>query len=138
VLVALLLVRFIVPLAGMASDVVYRGFMQEQYAAGQQGIEQASQAIGALAPDGGAADKQWWQLDKHIKQLGDTIDKTVEHAIRLIVVFLLQTLILPARRVLDPPAQRAHARSAGSGGLAGREQRDRGKSVAAGRRWVLG
>ena len=31
----------------------------------------------------------------HIKQLGDTIDQTVEHAIRLIVVFLLQTLILP-------------------------------------------
>lgn len=50
VLVALLLVRFIVPAAGMASDVVYRGFMQAQYAAGQQGIEQASQAIGALAP----------------------------------------------------------------------------------------
>ncbi len=95
VLVALLLVRFIVPLAGTASDLVYRGFMQEQYAAGQQGIEQASQALGALAPDGGAADRKWWQLDKHIGQLGATIDKTVEHAIRLIVVFLLQTLILP-------------------------------------------
>ena len=95
VLVALLLVRFIVPAAGMASDVVYRGFMQAQYAAGKQGIEQASQAIGALAPADGAADKKWWQLDRHIKQLGDTIDKTVEHAIRLIVVFLLQTLILP-------------------------------------------
>ena len=97
VLVALLLVRFIVPAAGMASDVVYRGFMQAQYAAGQQGIEQASQAIGALAPApaDSAADKRWWQLDKHIQQLGDTIDKTVEHAIRLIVVFLLQTLILP-------------------------------------------
>ena len=95
VLVALLLVRFIVPAAGMASDVVYRGFMQAQYAAGQQGIEQASQAIGALAPADGAADKKWWQLDRHIQQLGDTIDKTVEHAIRLIVVFLLQTLILP-------------------------------------------
>ncbi len=64
-------------------------------AAGQQGIEQASQALGALAPDGGAADRKWWQLDKHIGQLGATIDKTVEHAIRLIVVFLLQTLILP-------------------------------------------
>ncbi|MBK9595443.1 MAG: hypothetical protein IPO57_08825 [Rhodocyclales bacterium] len=95
VLVALLLVRFIVPAAGMASDVVYRGFMQAQYAAGQQGIEQASQAIGALAPADGAADKKWWQLDRHIQQLGDTIDQTVEHAIRLIVVFLLQTLILP-------------------------------------------
>ncbi len=94
-LVALLLVRFIVPAAGMASDVVYRGFMQAQYAAGQQGIEQASQALGALAPADGAADKKWWQLDRHIKQLGETIDKTVEHAIRLIVVFLLQTLILP-------------------------------------------
>lgn len=94
-LVALLLVRFIVPLAGMASDLVYRGFMQEQYAAGQQGIEQASQAIGALAPAESAADKKWWQLDKHIEQLGATIDQTVEHAIRLIVVFLLQTLILP-------------------------------------------
>ena len=95
VLVALLLVRFIVPAAGMASEVVYRGFMQEQYAVSQQGIEQTSKAIGALAPDGGAADKKWWQLDKHIEQLGATIDKAIEHAIRLIVVFLLQTLILP-------------------------------------------
>ncbi|MCZ7655725.1 MAG: hypothetical protein M5R42_17910 [Rhodocyclaceae bacterium] len=50
VLVALLLVRFIVPLAGMASDIVYKGFMQDQYAASQQGIEQSSQAIGALVP----------------------------------------------------------------------------------------
>ncbi|MBI3147703.1 MAG: hypothetical protein HYZ17_04245 [Betaproteobacteria bacterium] len=95
VLVALLLLRFIVPLAGMASEVVYRGFMQQQYTAGQRGIEQASQALGALSSAEGAADKKWWQLDRHIKALGDTIDQAVEHAIRLIVVFLLQTLILP-------------------------------------------
>ena len=95
VLVALLLVRFIVPLAGMASDIVYRGFMQEQYAASQQGIERSSQAIGALVPAESAASQKWWQFNKHIEQLGATIDNTVEHTIRLIVVFLLQTLILP-------------------------------------------
>ncbi len=95
VLVALLLVRFIVPMAGMASDIVYRGFMQDQYAASQQGIEQSSQAIGALVPGEGAASQKWWQFNKHIEQLGATIDNTVEHTIRLIVVFLLQTLILP-------------------------------------------
>ena len=95
VLMALLLLRFIVPLAGMASEVVYRGFMQQQYAAGQRGIEQAAQTLGTLSSAEGAADKKWWQLDRHIKALGDTIDQAVEHAIRLIVVFLLQTLILP-------------------------------------------
>ena len=95
VLVALLLVRFIVPLAGMGSDLVYRGFMQAQYAASQQGIEQSSQAIGALIPNEGVASQKWWQFNKHIEQLGATIDQTVEHTIRLIVVFLLQTLILP-------------------------------------------
>ena len=95
VLVALLLVRFIVPLAGMASDIVYKGFMQDQYAASQQGIEQSSQAIGALVPAEGVASQKWWQFSKHLEQLGATIDNTVEHTIRLIVVFLLQTLILP-------------------------------------------
>lgn len=95
VLVALLLVRFIVPAAGMASDLVYRGFMQEQYAASQQGIEQTSKTLGALAPADGAAEQKWWQFRKQIEQFGATIDQTVEHAIRLIVVFLLQTLILP-------------------------------------------
>lgn len=95
VLVALLLVRFIVPLAGMGSDLAYRGFMQEQYAASQQGIEQSSRAIGALVPNEGVASQKWWQFNKHIEQFGATIDQTVDHAIRLIVVFLLQTLILP-------------------------------------------
>lgn len=95
VLVALLLVRFIVPLAGMGSDIAYRGFMQEQYAASQQGIEQSSRAIGALVPNESVASQKWWQFNKHIEQLGATIDQTVDHAIRLIVVFLLQTLILP-------------------------------------------
>lgn len=95
VLVALLLVRFIVPLAGLTSELVYRGFMQEQYAASQSGIEKASQTLSTLAPADGVTDQKWWQLHKQIEKLGATIDQAVEHAIRLIVVFLLQTLLLP-------------------------------------------
>ena len=95
ILLALLLVRFIVPLAGMGSDIAYRAFMHEHYAASQLGIEQTASAVGALVPADGAGEQKWWQLNKRIEQFGATVDRAIEHAIRLIVVFLLQTLVLP-------------------------------------------
>ncbi len=75
----------------------------------RHGARQANGRVGGFGQDGSAAghlllavahadsaaDEKWWQLDRHINQLGGTIDQTVEHAIRLIVVFLLQILILP-------------------------------------------
>lgn len=94
-LIALLLLRFVVPAAGLASDAAYCGFMQQQYAQGQQGIEVSTQALKALTPAEGATEQKWWQFNKQIERLEATVEAAVEHAIRLMVVFLLQTLILP-------------------------------------------
>jgi hypothetical protein len=94
-LVALLLVRFIMPLAGVANDAVYRVFMASEYTASQQGIEQSSSELAALTPDNKVSEMKWWEFSKQIDRFKATIDRTVDHTIRLIVVFLIQTLVLP-------------------------------------------
>jgi hypothetical protein len=38
---------------------------------------------------------KWWQFGKRIDQFKATLDRTVDYTIRMIVVFLMQTLVLP-------------------------------------------
>lgn len=102
-LVALLLLRFIVPLAGAGSGLAYSGFMQTQFQDSQRAMETAARAIHALAPSGDTETK-WWQLGKQAEQFNlpeqlekfqSWLDQAIEHTIHLAVVFLLQTLLLP-------------------------------------------
>jgi hypothetical protein len=102
-LIALLLLRFIVPLAGAGSGLAYQGFMHTQFLDGQRAVETASRAVHLLAPSENAGTK-WWQLGKQaekfnlqeqLEHLQLKLDQAIEHAIRLAVIFLLQTLLLP-------------------------------------------
>jgi hypothetical protein len=95
VLIALLLVRFIVPVAGMASDFTYRAFMESEYVNSQKGIEQSAQVLGSLAPSNQTVGMKWWDLSKQVERFKGTVERTVDYTIRLIVVFLMQTLVLP-------------------------------------------
>lgn len=95
-LVALLLVRFIVPAVGLTSDLAYRWFMAEEYATSQKAIEQPTAALRGSDP----VERGWRIADAvRIKEFAERIlesaERTVEHAIRLSVVFLLQTMVLP-------------------------------------------
>lgn len=94
-LIALLLLRFLVPVAGMGSDISYRVFMASEYEATQKGIEQSSRELAALTPRDTVDQMKWWQFGKRIEQFKATLDRTVDYTIRLIVVFLMQTLVLP-------------------------------------------
>jgi hypothetical protein len=107
-LLALLLVRFAMPLIALGSEAAFRLFLEEDYAAGQASIElSAGQIAGPSAAltepsaDESVTDrmKRWWSqstdVKKRFEELKEVVGRTIEHIIKLIVVFVLQTLVLP-------------------------------------------
>lgn len=108
VLVGFLLVRFAVPIVALGSEAGFQLFLAEDYADGQARIELSTSQLGGAAkpaatpePPEGIADriKRWWSqstdIGKRFEELKDIAARTVEHIVKLIVVFLLQTLVLP-------------------------------------------
>jgi hypothetical protein len=117
VLLALLLVRFAVPVMVLASDAGFRSFLQDDYTRGEQGIqlvgEQASRSA-AEAPSAAAppAASPWERLRNKvealikgargaadlaqpIRELAQAAEQLVDHVIRLVAVFVMQTVLLP-------------------------------------------
>jgi hypothetical protein len=110
-LLVMLLVRFGVPLVAVGSETVFQVFLADQYAAGQARIELTAEQIAAKAapPTGPAPDEslsqrlqRWWSsatqgidVAKRFEELKEAVSRTVEYIITLIVVFLLQTLVVP-------------------------------------------
>ncbi len=93
--VALALVRFIVPVAALGSDLAYRVFMEEEYLAKQASIEQADQTLRGLGSTAEAEKARPWEIGKQIDSLKAAADRIVDDVIRIAVVFVLQTLLLP-------------------------------------------
>ncbi|MDB6001217.1 MAG: hypothetical protein JWP52_2916 [Rhizobacter sp.] len=115
-LVALVVLRFAVPVAVVGSDLCYRLFLAAPYEAGQASISRSTDQFTLLAsppaPAGNAAAgkapsvserlRDWWtaasqnlDIGQRYAELKDIASHAVEHLISLIVVFLLQTLVLP-------------------------------------------
>jgi hypothetical protein len=83
-------------------------FLKNDYTLGQQTLEQSSTQIGkmsgpAAAPpaDESVAERvrRWWaqgaDVGERFEALKAVANRAVEHVVRLIVVFTLQTLVLP-------------------------------------------
>jgi len=72
--------------------------MSEQFAVSQQAIESSTAALGGA---GGGADSttRWWELREKltgkIDELKADADRVVAHVIDLIVLFVMQTVVLP-------------------------------------------
>lgn len=107
-LVGLLLLRFAVPVVTITSEAAFRAFLAQDYVAGQASIELSTEQFTNLnAPtdptrvDEGVADrmKRWWtqtaDVGKRFEEMKQVAARTVEQIVRLIVVFLMQTLVLP-------------------------------------------
>lgn len=137
-LAVLLLIRFAIPAVSIASDVIYRTFMAEDYQASQQAIALSTDRIRSEAPsqpgqapartkedcwmlpdwlckklDGGSSVEQKAEtsaepglLDRvkgavavdvpgRIGKLAEVAESMTEHVVKLMVVFLLQTLVIP-------------------------------------------
>jgi hypothetical protein len=106
-IVMLLLVRFAVPVATLGSDVIYAQFLDQQYQQNQQALDSASIKVKQVTPDkltqNSQADgcgvlnpsKCYDAAKGKLTELKEIVDKATEHIIQVIVVFLLQTLVLP-------------------------------------------
>lgn len=107
-LVILLMLRFAVPFATTGTDLLFRTFLATNYQSSQQMIDIASGQLGRLnqpAPAAGETPgtmdrlKGWWTQEGDMKSRFESLKKiaeqTIDHIIRLIVIFLLQTLVFP-------------------------------------------
>lgn len=128
-LVILLLVRFAMPLTVIGTDWLFRQFMAQDYQASRQVIDTASGRLDTLNAEGSAAAnagmpdtiRNWWSKNADLKaqfdRLRQAAEQSVEHMIRLMVIFLLQTLVFPllllwllygmVRRLFEWPAMRS-------------------------------
>ena len=108
VLVILLMTRFAVPVVTIGTDMLFQKFMAADYQSSQQVIDTASGNMGKLDPpvavtseNQGMLDKLkgWWSRNGDVKsrfeQFKRATEQTIEHIIKLMVIFLLQTLIIP-------------------------------------------
>lgn len=107
VLLILLLVRFAVPVVTLGSDLLFDRFLAADYAASQQAIDVASGQIEKSEPpvatdDAGLLDKmKGWLAEKNLdagarlEALKLAAEQITERVIDLIVIFLLQTLVMP-------------------------------------------
>ncbi len=108
VLVVLLMVRFAVPVATVGTDVLFQRFLVSDYGTSQQAIDIASGQAEKLNPPIPVAPenqgllermKAWWSQNLDIKTRFENLklaaEQATEHIIRLMVIFVLQTLVLP-------------------------------------------
>lgn len=117
-LLLLLLIRFAVPLAVLGADAGFRLLMADDYRASQAVLDRSAGAMRELSPpavspsaepatEAGTLERlrRWWSgppdtkaaaaAPSRIEQWQALIGDAVEHIVRLIVVFLMQTLVLP-------------------------------------------
>jgi hypothetical protein len=109
VLLILLMVRFAVPVVTLGSDLLFDKFLAADYAASQQTIdvvagqiEKTEPPIAAPAANAGVLDKmKGWLADKsldagaRLDAMKQAAERITEQIINLIVIFLLQTLLIP-------------------------------------------
>jgi hypothetical protein len=100
-------VRFAIPAVTLGTDLLFEKFLAADYAASQQAIELASGQIEkreAPVPlaDGNVIErlKKWFtenslDVGARLEALKQTAEKITERVINLIVIFLLQTLVIP-------------------------------------------
>ena len=110
VLLLLLLVRFAIPVVTIGSDAVFQQFLARDYQASQQALQATASQLDTISPaqapavegrgwidrlrDWGAAQNE--ALRNRFGQLAQAAEQATEHIVRLIVIFLLQTLVVPA------------------------------------------
>jgi len=106
--VVLLLVRFAVPVTTLGSDWAFHQFLADGYAQSQRIIDTASGQTAALAPSTATTPagaslldrmKEWLSNDSDVKARFDELkaaaEQAIEHMVNLIVIFLLQTVVIP-------------------------------------------
>lgn len=107
-LVFVLVLRFAIPLATLGTHLISQHFLANEYKTAQAAIDTtAGEASKVKSPEpSGVEGKSWlpsmpsWvpsvaEIKDRFYKLYQAIERSTEHVIRLMVVFLLETLILP-------------------------------------------
>jgi len=110
----LTILRFAIPLIAIGNELLYTAFLEPQYSDSRAQLEQSVETIGAInqqsaAPSSEAPSSSWLESAKRAyASAADTVNverrieafklaaaDISEHAINLIVVFILQTILFP-------------------------------------------
>jgi len=91
-LLLMLMVRFAIPLVTVGSDAIYARFLQQDYAQGQGTISAMTDDLNKDTNAGAVASLDPRPIIERMKQVATT---ATDHVTRLMVVFLLQTLLVP-------------------------------------------
>lgn len=107
-LVVLLMLRFAVPIVTIGTDLVWQKFLDNDYQSSQRAIEDASRETSVRDPATVAEPatpsivdklKGWFSYNTDVKarfnDMRQALERITEQLIRLIVVFMLQTLLMP-------------------------------------------
>jgi len=111
-LLVMILVRFLIPVGSLANDWVYKQFLQPQYEQSSEQLEIASTRIREISARQTQAEKNDGSLKERARSLynsmtakfdfdgmlndyKDSAENVSEHAVSLIVVFMLQTVVFP-------------------------------------------
>ena len=86
-------------MATVGSDLAFEIFLAERYQTSEQAIGSTEGSLEAMAEEASEAKKKsiFEKLDprRKLNELKQVAEATAEHLVQLIVVFVLQTLILP-------------------------------------------
>ena len=110
----LIVLRFVVPITGLANQGIYHVFLEKEYVTSTQRLENTTEEIGKLNKNNNFSQpnirtKSVWESAKDFyKSTSEMLDinlkiekykqaatETTQHIINLIVVFLFQTIIIP-------------------------------------------
>ncbi|MBT9461355.1 MAG: hypothetical protein IV084_06795 [Rugosibacter sp.] len=91
-LLVLVLIRFAVPIVVVSSDVVFKELLKGKYETAQRGINIDENWLYASM---GNWIKSPTQIPDRVKAFRQSVESWVGHMVDLIVLFLLQTLVLP-------------------------------------------
>ena len=106
VLIALLLVRFAMPMVALANDTIFHVFMGEDYQTALASIEQSPAAVAGNLPEPPNGHEgwierieRWWKSIPSLKAGYEVIIKSASDwtakIVRLIAIFVMQTVVLP-------------------------------------------
>ena len=107
-LVVLLMLRFAIPLVTIGTDLLSQKFLAADYVSSQQAIDVSSGQVAMLNPPiptsaepQGTWDKVKDWISKsadvktHFETLKKMMEQAIEHIVKIMVIFMLQTLVIP-------------------------------------------
>lgn len=111
-LIVLILVRFAIPLTVIGSDYLFQAYMNDDYQSSHQALTSASgDAVNSASPPANAATttnppttwekmKQWFQspstqIAAHYGEMKAAVNQWTDHMVKLMAIFVLQTMVLP-------------------------------------------